>query len=197
MNIAKLPWRKSVALMGMGFWVSSLALIAQNAQSSGHNAVAYCFDVQAATEMYASPSFNSDVIGSYAVGDVAYATTNPIDSRWFGDVTADGNSFVEVAGYEGTVGWVPRFIPGTDIPVMEDIQDCPDPGLNASGFPGGSGDDRVCFYINQFTNLYSQPDFAMPIEAKYNIGDIAYATYPFTDVAVQGGTNAFILVDDA
>ncbi|MEM9119944.1 MAG: hypothetical protein AAGD09_18975 [Cyanobacteria bacterium P01_F01_bin.56] len=193
MNITKLPWRKSVALMGMGFWASSLALLAPTAQSHRH--LAYCFSIERATAMYESPSFEAKVIGDYNPGDVAYATANPIYSLWFKDFTNDGNSFVKVAGYEGTVGWVPRFEQGTNIAVMEDLQDCPNPGVNAAGFPGGSGLDRTCFYVQQPTNLYSRPDFDFAIEARYVAGDIAYATFPFTDVAVEGGNNAFILVD--
>jgi hypothetical protein len=195
MNLAKLPWRKSVAFLGMGFWVSSLALISQTAQSSGHNVTPYCFNIQIETEMYAHPSYHSEVIGRYAVGDVAYATTNPIKSYWFRDRTKDGNSFIKVAGFDGTVGWVPRFPKGSDAPILVDLADCPDPGVNASGFPGGSGDDRVCYFVLSPTNLYGRPDFHTPLDANYAETDIAYASYPFHKVVVDHGRNAFVLVD--
>ncbi|RZM75020.1 hypothetical protein [Leptolyngbya iicbica] len=195
MNLAKLPWRKSVALLGMGFWASSLALISQTAQSSGHNVSPYCFSIQIETEMYSHPSFHSEVIGRYNVEDVAYATANPIKSYWFWDGTKDGNSFVKVAGFDGTVGWVPRFPKGENAPVLVDLADCPSPGVNASGFPGGSGDDRLCYFVLEPTNLYGRPDFDTALNANYVPGDIAYASYPPQKVVVDHGRNAFVLVD--
>ena len=195
MNLAQLPWRKSVALLGIGFWASSLAVIAQNAQSHGHDVTPYCFHINTETELYKHPSFHSEVIGNYEVGDVAYATANPIKSYWFWDRTADGNSFVKVAAFDGTVGWVPRFPKGDDTPSLIDLADCPNPGEFASGFPGGSGDDKVCFYVLSPTNLYGRPDFTTPLEANYAEGDIAYAYYPFSDEVIGHGPNAFILVD--
>lgn len=58
-----------------------------------------------------------------------------------------------------------------------------------------SNDSRRCFYVDQPTNLYSRPDFDFPIDASYRVGDIAYASFPYESVSVQGGTNSFILVD--
>jgi len=195
MNLAKLPWRKSVAFLGMGFWASSLALMSQTAQSYGHDVTPYCFGIQLETEMYKRPSFHAKVIGNYVPNDVAYATANPIKSYWFRDGTHDGNSFVKVAGFDGTVGWVPRFPKGSDAPILVDLADCPNPGENASGFPGGSGDDRVCYFVLEPTNLYGRPDFHTPLDANYARKDIAYASYPFHKVVVDHGRNAFVLVD--
>lgn len=120
---------------------------------------------------------------------MAYATTsNPTE------VSVGNINFVEVAIYDGNIAWVPRWTTdGNPILIDYPTDDCLNPGLNAAGSTGG--DEEICFYISQPTNLYSRSDFAFPIDANYKIGDIAYASFPFESVGVQGDTNSFILVD--
>lgn len=176
MNLKKLPWRKSVAFLGMGFWASSLALLSPIAQSQS-NDTAYCFAVQTPINIYESPSFRAMTADSYAAGDVAYATTNPPQAVWVRDGTGDGNSFVEVAFYDGNIGWIPRYPAGSDSPALIDLSgsaDCPAPGLNAAG--GDTGGSEYCFFVQRPTNVYSRPTYSAITGDSYAAGDTAYAT---------------------
>jgi len=197
-------WKKTATFLGLGFTASSLAwfLPSVHSPSNAQNPSGerpYCFGVQANVDVYASPSFGAPRIAAYVSGDTAYATTNDPTSSWVNDGTADGNSFIEVAFTGGQTGWVPRFPAGSDVPIlidMEGVTDCPNPMPPAAGSEiKGVDEDRVCFYVDQPTNLYSRPEFGAVTSARYNVGDIAYASYPFESVPVENGTNAFILVD--
>lgn len=95
----------------------------------------YCFNVEIETPVYSEPSFEAATLAQFEEGDTAYATTNPPTSYWFTDGTADGNSFVEVAIYDGGTGWIPRFPEGEDTPAIVDLDDwlCAVPGSGAVG----------------------------------------------------------------
>lgn len=169
-------WPKPLALLGLGFWASSLALVSPNAQGQS-NDTAYCFSVQTATSIYASPSFGAITADSYTAGDTAYATTNPPTSAWFDDGTVDGNSFVEVAFYDGNIGWIPRFPEGSDVPLLVDITNCPNPVPNAAGYlVGGPGGGEYCFAVQTPVNVYSSPSYFAMTADTFAVGDTAYAT---------------------
>lgn len=207
MNFETLPWRKSVAFLGLGFWASSLALLSPIAQSQSNGA--YCFSVQTPTNIYARPSFGAMMADTYAPGDTAYATTNPPTSVWVNDGTRDGNSFIEVAYYDGNIGWIPRFPAGSNAPALVDITDCPNPGPNAAGSIIGPVASDYCFFVQRPTNLYSRPSYRAITGDTYAVGDTAYATTDpptsvwindpdlvdgnsFIEVKIYGGNTAWV-----
>ncbi|MEM9119945.1 MAG: hypothetical protein AAF827_16245 [Cyanobacteria bacterium P01_D01_bin.6] len=128
-------WQKLFTLLGLGLCASSLALFSPAAQGQS-NGTPYCFSIRTAVDVYDSPSFGATKIADYISGDTAYATTNPPTSVWVNDGTRDGNSFIKVAIYGGNVGWVPRYLAGSDVTVLTDQQgfsNCPSPMPPAAG----------------------------------------------------------------
>lgn len=208
-NLQKFPWKKSAALLGVAVWAGPLALFSTMAQSQTPG-TGICFAVVGSTPLYAAPSFSARQIASFASGDTAYATTNPPFSVPAFDGTADGNSFIEVAIYDGNIAWAPRYPQGSDNPLLIDLpsDDCPDPGLNAFVFPPTGVGPEYCFAVVQPTNLYAFPSFGASTGDRYAAGDIAFATAnpPFTawvndgtvdgnsfiEVSIYGGNTAWV-----
>jgi len=209
-NLRNLPWKKSVAVLGMGFWASSLALLSPTAQSQS-NDVPYCFGIKTAVDVYEGPSFGSRKVAAYITNDTAYATTTNPTQVWVNDGTTDGNNFVEVAFTGGQTGWVPRYRAGSDTPAMVDMSgftDCPDPGPGAAGYATGPT-PAVCFFVQRPTNVYSRPAYGAITPDSFAVGDTAYATTApptsvwlndpdlvngnsFIEVEIYGGNTAWV-----
>ena len=163
--------RKPAALLGLGLWVSSLALISPTAQSQS-SGVPYCFDVQMSIDVYESPSFRSRKIAAYMNNDIAYATTNRPISVGVNDGTADGNSFVQVKIYDGSSAWVPRYLEGRNTPTLIDLEGFNDCSPTGEGPPA----NEYCFFVQRPTNVYARPAYDAILDARYAAGDTAYAT---------------------
>jgi len=192
-------WKKSAALLGLAAWAGPLALLSTMAQSQTAG-TGICFQVTGPTELYAYPSLHAKVVANYEAGNVAYATTNKATSYWFDDGTEDGNSFVEVAIFDGLIAWVPRFQVGTDTALLVDspTDECTEPGLNAYVYPPIETDEEYCLAVTKPVNLYAYPSFWAITPDLYARNDTAFATAnPPYSVWIDDGTtdgNSFIEV---
>ncbi|MEM1280710.1 MAG: hypothetical protein AAGG53_12000 [Cyanobacteria bacterium P01_H01_bin.152] len=170
-------WKKSVALLGLGFWAGSLALLSPSAQSQ--SGTPYCFVVREVINVYSSPSQFATVEASYRPGDITYATANP-PRTIRGE---DGVPYVEVAIYGGNLGWLPRYDanrPGAELIVDLSSDQCTNPGPGAFGYVEGGGIDssggEYCFAVQTPVNVYSSPSYFAMTNDTFAIGDTAYAT---------------------
>jgi hypothetical protein len=191
--------QKTTALLGLGIFASSLAVLLPSAQnpSKAQNQTGptgYCFFVLEPTKLYSEPSFNAELGASFNAGDKAYATMKSPYNR----ASDRGITFVEVAIYEGNIAWIPFFtLDGTKLLEEYPSEDCPNPGdgaaINAEG-----GETAFCFDVQTEIGVYERPSFSALKVADYLDTDIAYATAnPPISVPYDDGTsdrNSFVEV---
>jgi hypothetical protein len=93
-------------------------------------AVPYCYAIVRETAVFSRPNTGAASGDRFAVGDIAYATTNPPTA-----VVQGGRSFIEVAIYGGNKAWVPQRSTIDGAPILMDLStdQCTNPPAHAAG----------------------------------------------------------------
>ncbi|PSN78683.1 hypothetical protein C8B47_15630 [filamentous cyanobacterium CCP4] len=92
--------------------------------------VPYCYAVVRETAVFSRPNTGAATGDRFAVGDIAYAITNPPTA-----VVQGGRSFIEVAIYGGNKAWVPQRSTVDGVPILMDLStdQCTNPPAHAAG----------------------------------------------------------------
>ena len=92
--------------------------------------VPYCYAIVRETAVFSRPNTGAASGDRFAVGDIAYATTNPPTA-----VVQGGRSFIEVAIYGGNKAWVPQRSTIDGAPILMDLStnQCTNPPAHAAG----------------------------------------------------------------
>ncbi|WP_194052703.1 hypothetical protein [Nodosilinea sp. LEGE 06152] len=104
--------------------------MAAPAPAQNRSATPYCFAVKDTLSVFARPANNAATGDRFAVGDIAYATTNLPTA-----VVQGGRSFIEVAIYGGNKAWVPQRSTVDGAPILVDLStnQCSNPPAHAAG----------------------------------------------------------------
>lgn len=127
MTFTDTPFKYLAVSLGAALLVGPLA-----APTSAQNrsATPYCFAMKDTLSVFARPANNAVMGDRFAVGDIAYATTNPPTA-----VVQGGRSFIDVAIYGGNKAWVPQRSTVDGAPILMDLStnQCTNPPAHAAG----------------------------------------------------------------